>query len=485
MAEADNGRIARGLAPGTRMGRYTLLHRLAVGGMAELYVARQGGIEGFEKIVALKRVLPHLAEDPQFVKMFLDEARFAASLDHPNIAHVTDIGEADGEYFFAMEYVHGANLLEVLRRGDHVPLSLECALTIVVGVAAALHHAHEQLGPDGRPLGLVHRDVSPSNVLISHNGAVKLTDFGIARAAARTSVTTKGQTKGKAGYMSPEQCRGDRLDRRSDIFALGILLYEVTLGVRAFYAPNDFAILGRIARADYIPPHEIDEQYPEPLAAIVARAMAKDPEDRFRTAEEVQVELEEFARDHGLRLSTVELSRTMEALFGSPAHPHTDLGELPPVEPEPTPAPVPVVVAAPSARLPWMLAGAGLATAVATAISLWPRQPPPGAAATPSTEAAVAGPAGVEVDASPPVGPPGAEAPAPTTPEPETAAAGEELDPIDEAAAEEGDEPLADERLADGPTAEPASPRKRRPKKKRQAASADDPNGLYPPGMRP
>lgn len=151
MAEADNGRIARGLAPGTRMGRYTLLHRLAVGGMAELYVARQGGIEGFEKIVALKRVLPHLAEDPQFVKMFLDEARFAASLDHPNIAHVTDIGEADGEYFFAMEYVHGANLLEVLRRGDHVPLSLECALTIVVGVAAALHHAHEQLGPDGRP----------------------------------------------------------------------------------------------------------------------------------------------------------------------------------------------------------------------------------------------------------------------------------------------------------------------------------------------
>ncbi|MCA9704472.1 MAG: serine/threonine protein kinase, partial [Myxococcales bacterium] len=316
MDAQTSGRHARGLPPGTRMGRYTLLHRLAVGGMAELYVARQGGIEGFEKIVALKRVLTHLAGDPQFVEMFLDEARFAASLDHPNIAHVTDIGEEDGEYFFAMEYVHGANLLEVLRRSDHVPLPLDCALAIVVGVAAALHHAHEQLGPDGRPLGLVHRDVSPSNVMISHNGAVKLTDFGIARAAARTSVTAQGQTKGKAGYMSPEQCRGDRLDRRSDVFALGILLYEVTTGVRAFYAPNDFAILGRIARADYIPPQEIDEHFPEALARIIARALAKEPEDRHPTAEAVQIELEEVAREQGLRLSTVELSRHMKAPFG-------------------------------------------------------------------------------------------------------------------------------------------------------------------------
>jgi len=499
--EEASARIARGLAPGTRMGRYTLLHRLAVGGMAELYVARQGGIEGFEKIVALKRVLPHLAEDPQFVQMFLDEARFAASLDHPNIAHVTDIGEEDGEYFFAMEYVHGANLLDVLRRNDHVPLPLDCALTIVVGVAAALHHAHEQLGPDGRPLGLVHRDVSPSNVLISHNGAVKLTDFGIARAAARTSVTAQGQTKGKAGYMSPEQCRGDRLDRRSDVFALGIVLYEVTTGVRAFYAPNDFAILGRIARADYIPPQEIEESYPEGLAAIVARAMAKDPEQRHSTTEALQIELEEFAREEGLRLSTVELTRHMKAVFGSPAHPHTDLGTLPPVEPEPklqTVTEVPSVImpaVMPSARLPWMLAGAGLATAVATAISLWPRPdataprsdaptvPASAAAPLPAVVAAPAGPMGVGVGVGVGEG----------VDDGVDDGAGEEDDAGDDAAEDDGEGLVLEADGADAAGADaagddaPARATRRGKKKRRRPKSkpAPDRNKLYPPGMGP
>jgi len=439
------------------MGRYTLLHRLAVGGMAELYVARQGGIEGFEKIVALKRVLPHLADDPQFVQMFLDEARFAASLDHPNIAHVTDIGEEDGEYFFAMEYVHGANLLEVLRQSDHVSLPRGCALTIVVGIAAALHHAHEQLGPDGRPLGLVHRDVSPSNVLISHSGAVKLADFGIARAAARTSVTAQGQTKGKAGYMSPEQCRGDRLDRRSDIFGLGIVLYEVTTGVRAYYAPNDFAILGRIARADYIPPQEIDEAYPEALAKIVARAMAKEPEDRYPSTEAMQVVLEEFARVEGLSLSAVELTRHMKLLFGSPAHPHTDLGALPPIEPE-------VLAAGTSkisgARLPWMLAGIGLATAVVTGALAWPR----GEMEAPSS---VVAPGVVE--------------------EPEAAMAAPlvaPVAPISESAVEV--EPEAEVELEGEvePTAEVQPEAVRRTKKRRKKApkSTTDRNSLYPPG---
>ncbi|MEM9453179.1 MAG: serine/threonine-protein kinase [Myxococcota bacterium] len=495
MEEDASGRHARGLLPGTRMGRYTLLHRLAAGGMAELYVARQGGIEGFEKIVALKRVLPHLAEDPQFVKMFLDEARFAASLDHPNIAHVTDIGEENGEYFFAMEYVHGANLLDVLRRSDHVPLPRDCALAIVVGVAAALHHAHEQLGPDGRPLGLVHRDVSPSNVLISHNGAVKLTDFGIARAAARTSVT-QGQTKGKAGYMSPEQCRGDRLDRRSDVFALGILLYEVTTGVRAFYAPNDYAILGRIARADYIPPIEIDPSYPEGLTRIVQRALAKEPEGRYPTAEALQIEVEELARVEGLRLSTVELSRHMKALFGSPAHPHTDLGALPPVEPEPPsersssePPDPPVVV---TARLPWMLAGAGLATAVATAISLWPREPEPAGRAggpTPVTapveheDAVMAGPSTLPQ--------------AMTASDPKTTderAAGRESEPespdsTEVAGANTAAETAPTTETETAPEAERTPARRSKKKKRRKNNKAtkntDDRNSLYPPGMRP
>jgi eukaryotic-like serine/threonine-protein kinase len=451
------------------MGRYSLIRRLAVGGMAELYIARQVGIEGFEKIVALKRVLPHLAEDAQFVRMFLDEARIAASLDHPNIVHVTDIGEEDGEYFFAMEYVHGANLLEVLRRSDVLPLPRACALTIVAGVAAGLHHAHEQLGPDGRPLGLVHRDVSPSNVMLSYTGAVKLTDFGIVRAAARTSVTQEGQTKGKAGYMSPEQCCGERLDRRSDVFALGILLYEATTGVRAFYAPNDFAIMGRTARVDYVAPQEIDAEYPAGLARIVARAMAREPADRYPTAEAMQLELEELAQAEGMRLSTVDLARHMKELFGSPAHPHTDLGALPAPVPAaaPEPAPAPAV-----ARLPWVLVGAGLTAAVAGAIALWPR--PDSAASEPAARApvepAVAASAPELVPTASEVEPPELRAdpppPAPT-------------EPLD---AEAEAEP-ADAVRADPPRSS------RRSKKRRRAAEAEAPsidrNALYPPGMRP
>ncbi len=501
MGEEATAERARGLPFGTRMGRYSLIRRLAVGGMAELYVARQGGIEGFEKIVALKRVLPHLAENPEFVQMFLAEARIAASLDHPNIAHVTDIGEEDGEYFFAMEYVHGANLLEVLRRSDEVPLSRACALTVVSGVAAALHYAHEQLGPDGRPLGLVHRDVSPSNVMLSHTGAVKLTDFGIVRAAARTSVTAEGQTKGKAGYMSPEQCRGDRLDRRSDIFALGILLYETTLGVRAFYAPNNFAILGRIARADYIPPHEIDPEFPASLARVIDRAMAKEPEDRFVTAEAMQLELEEIAHAEGLRPSTVELARHMKSLFGSPAHPHTDLGSLRAPGPEPTAVPPvvatvpsPVVVAAPAARLPWALAGAGLATAVAVTIGLWPRseaavaREPSGGAApreaggVPREVATVPSGAGLESSSGA-----AAEALPVADAVEETAEPAESGPGAVEAEVERVD---ADGGATSGGEAEPASrPRTpRRPGKRRRRSPAKpdkDRNSLFPPGMRP
>ena len=482
------------------MGRYSLIRRLAVGGMAELYVARQAGIEGFEKIVALKRVLPHLADNTEFVQMFLSEARIAAALDHPNIVHVTDIGEEDGEYFFAMEYVHGANLLEVLRRTDAVPLSRACALTIVTGVAAGLHHAHEQLGPDGRPLGLVHRDVSPSNVMIAYTGAVKLTDFGIVRAAARTSVTAEGHTKGKAGYMSPEQCCGDRIDRRSDIFALGILLYEATTGVRAFYAPNDFAILGRTARVDYIPPQQIDPEYPPELARIVARAMAKEPAERYPTAEAMQLELEELAHAEGLRLSTVELARHMKQLFGSPAHPHTDLGALPaPVPAEPVVAVAPEPTPAP-ARLPWVLAGAGLATAVAVAIALWPRpdsvagepavQVPGGANAAdrggaPAASAAAVVPAG-EGSPSTVTKP----EPTPVSPEPEVevevapaseveveVAPASEVEPRIEPEAEPSVEPPREARASQ-------RPKKRRPRAKADAAPTDR-NALYPPGMRP
>ncbi|MBC8072862.1 MAG: protein kinase, partial [Deltaproteobacteria bacterium] len=310
------------LPAGTRMGRYELLHRLAVGGMAELYVARHSGIQGFERTVVVKRILPHLVEDPEFISMFLDEARIAASLDHPNIAQVTDIDHEHGDYFLTMEYVHGKNLREVLRQAPQ-GLPLGMALAVVIGVTAGLHHAHEALGSDGRPLGLVHRDVSPSNVMIAFSGAVKLTDFGIAKAAARTSKTLAGRIKGKVGYMSPEQCRGEQVDRRSDIFSLGILAYETLTGARAFYAPNEFAAMARIVRCDYTRPSELVPGFPLELERIIARALQKEPDDRYATAEQMQLELEAFAEAQGRTPSAIELAAHMRGVFGTPPHPQT------------------------------------------------------------------------------------------------------------------------------------------------------------------
>jgi eukaryotic-like serine/threonine-protein kinase len=307
---------ASGLPPGTRLGRYTLMRRFAVGGMAELYLAHQKGAEGFGKIVALKRILPHLAANPEFTAMFLDEARLAAALDHPHIVHVLDFGESDGEHYLTMEYVHGRHLLDVLRAQSGKALAIDVALQVVGAVARALHHVHELRGPDGRAQGLVHRDVSPSNVLVSYEGTVKLTDFGIAKAVDLTSATRTGTFKGKLGYASPEQVRGEPIDRRSDIFALGILLYETTTGVRTFAGPNEFAVLGRVARGDWVPPEEIDPAYPPELRAIVARALAHDPDERYPTADALAHEIDELARAMDLRTSPSRVRELMHATFG-------------------------------------------------------------------------------------------------------------------------------------------------------------------------
>ncbi|HET6582617.1 MAG TPA: serine/threonine-protein kinase [Nannocystaceae bacterium] len=318
MVDPTSAARASGLPPGTRMGRYTLLRRFAIGGMAELYLAHQRGAEGFVKLVALKRILPHLAADPQFTRMFLDEARLAAALDHLNIAHVLDFGECDGEHFLTMEYVHGRHLLDVLRAHKGRGLPLPTALAIVAAVGRALHHVHELRGHDGRPMGLVHRDVSPSNVLISYEGAVKLTDFGIAKAMELTSFTRTGTFKGKLGYAAPEQCRGEAIDRRADVYALGIVLYETTLGVRAYSGPNEFAVLGKVARGDYVAPQVIDPEYPAELAAIIARAMAPLPEDRYQTAAELADAIDELSYALDLRGASTAVSTLMHASFGEP-----------------------------------------------------------------------------------------------------------------------------------------------------------------------
>ncbi|MFL5304896.1 MAG: serine/threonine-protein kinase, partial [Polyangia bacterium] len=309
------------------VGRYEPIRRLAVGGMAEIFLARVPGVglEGFEKLVVLKRILPQHALDPELLRMFVDEARLSATLTSPHVTQVYDVGTDGDAPFFTMEYVHGANLRELLRAtarnaGDvAAPLPLGPALTIVAAAADGLHHAHERLGPGGEPLGIVHRDVSPSNVLVSFDGGVKVSDFGIAKWAYQRTRTQEGTLKGKFAYMSPEQCRGRLVDRRSDIFALGTILYELTTGAAPFAAESDLEILNQIAQGSAAPPTwpAARGPYPPALAAIVMRALAPDPEARFATMRELQVALEGFARDAGLALSTVSLAALMQDLFAS------------------------------------------------------------------------------------------------------------------------------------------------------------------------
>lgn len=308
------------LTPGTQVGRYTLLRRLARGGMAELYLARASGIHGFEKLFVLKLVLPHLSEDRRFVQMFLQEARMAAGLDHPHIAQVTDIGEYNDEPFFVMQYVHGRDLHRVAKTVK-APLPLDVALTVAAQVAAGLHYVHERRDANGSPLELVHRDVSPANVMIGYAGDLKLVDFGIAKSAAKDNATRTGVIKGKISYLAPEQCRGDRIDRRTDVFALGILTYEMTTGRRLFPGDTDFAIMRKIVDGVFVRPTELNPSYPPALEAIIVRALATEPEDRYPNAADVQAELETFAQSDGLRISSLTLGRFMKELYGDQPSP--------------------------------------------------------------------------------------------------------------------------------------------------------------------
>jgi serine/threonine protein kinase len=305
------------LGPGDKLGKYDLIRQIAIGGMAELYLARTVGIEGFEKLSVIKRILPQFATNATFVDMFLNEARLAATLHHPNVAQVYDIGLENGDYFFAMEYVHGEDLDRMSAQSveQGVPISLDAVLTLVAGLCAGLHYAHEKAGPDGIPLQIVHRDVSPSNVLVSYDGAVKLVDFGIAR-GAQAKPTTKGGLKGKIAYMSPEQCRADvALDRRSDIYSIGTMLYELSTGRTPFVGETEYAVLNQIVNTDVPPPTAFLPNYPPALERIVLRALARDPMKRFTTAVELQGELEDFAHDNRLRVSPLVLARLMGTLF--------------------------------------------------------------------------------------------------------------------------------------------------------------------------
>jgi len=313
-----------------RLGPYELLRRIATGGMAEVYLARRAGPHGFQKLVAVKRILPQYTRDPDFVAMFVDEARVCARLSHPNIVQVFDFGEQDGELYMAMEYVEGTTGARLVRaaaaRGDDIPLDV--CLHVVLSVLRALDYAHSVRDDDGRPILLVHRDVSPGNVLIDRSGGVKLTDFGIARAAEIERRTDAGQLKGKLGYMSPEQVVGRELDARSDIFTVGIVMAELLVLRPLFSGAQDLDVLMRIRDADVSVIDRSGARIPDDVRAVLLRALSRDPSLRWPSAAAMIEAFEEVARRRRLQTGPSRLAAFVERL-GLPEeveveHPESD-----------------------------------------------------------------------------------------------------------------------------------------------------------------
>jgi serine/threonine-protein kinase len=320
--------VAKGTAEvGSTTNSYQILGRLAVGGMAEIFLARGAGGAGVERYCVLKRILRERAGDAQFVQMFLDEAKLAAQLQHPNIASVYDIGMLGDSYFFTMEYVHGETVRSLLHRALELcrPLPLACVLTIIAGTSAGLHHAHERKGNDGRPLGIVHRDISPSNLMVGYEGNVKIVDFGVAKADDRAVQTQSGTVKGKIGYLSPEQCRGQRVDRRSDLFSLGIVMWEMLTGTRLYRRDSDFENMEAIVHELPPPPSSRRPEVPRTVDDIVLRLLAKSAADRFQTAHEVIEAIEHVSLRAGMILSASAVSRLVRDRFGTRAEPWLEL----------------------------------------------------------------------------------------------------------------------------------------------------------------
>jgi serine/threonine-protein kinase len=314
------------LAAGTPIGKYVVRRKLAEGGMAELYLAAALGPEGFEKDVVIKRVRPGLADDPGFVRMFIAEARLASRLNHANLVHIFDFDKHQDTYYLAMEYVRGHSLWELRRRCQErgVPVPPTLAAQIGMELARGLAYAH-RLTEGGKPLGLVHRDVTPHNVLLSFDGAVKLTDFGIAKAGGRS--TASGVLKGKFAYMSPEQARGDAVDARTDVFALGITLWELLTGSRLFEGDGDAAVLRAVQERIIVPPARLNPDVPPALDAAVMRALERDLTRRWPSAQEVERALAEFLLGGARALEDTDVGAFLRRLFPE------ESGVAEPVEP--------------------------------------------------------------------------------------------------------------------------------------------------------
>lgn len=301
----------------TQFGPYKLIERISVGGMAEVYKATEHGVEGFERTVAVKRILPHIAEDDEFITMFKDEAKIAGQLNHGNIAQIYNLGQQGDSFYIALEYVAGKDLRNIFTRcqqqGRPMPIAQACFIVMKVG--EGLDYAHNKRDKHGRHLNIVHRDVSPPNVLVSYEGEVKLIDFGVAKAAGRVSRTQAGILKGKFGYMSPEQVRGMPLDRRSDVFSLGVVLYECLVGQRLFQGDTDFATLEMVRTVDVPAPSSKNPEIPKDLEAIIMKSLSGEPETRYQTAMELHDELQAFMFQHGMFYSRKDLAAWMRKQY--------------------------------------------------------------------------------------------------------------------------------------------------------------------------
>ena len=300
-------------------GKYLLLERISVGGMAEVYKAKSFGVEGFEKIIAIKRILPTMAEDQDFITMFIDEAKIAGLLNHANICPIYELGKLGDSHYIAMEFVWGKDLLQIMNRFRRMRKRMPPAMVawVAAKVCEGLDYAHRKKDRQGRPLGIIHRDVSPQNILISYEGQAKIIDFGIAKAASRTTKTQAGVLKGKFGYMSPEQVRGLPVDHRSDLFALGTCMHEMITGERLFLGESDFSTLEKVRNADVLPPTRYVHDLPGELEHIVMRALTLEAGDRWSSAAEMQEVLQRFLASQSPPYGTSKLSAWMKTAFAA------------------------------------------------------------------------------------------------------------------------------------------------------------------------
>ncbi len=335
---------------GIEYGSYVLLEKVATGGMADLFKAKRRGVQGFQKIVAIKRILSHLVDNEDFVTMFIDEAKLAAQLNHPNIAQIYDLGKIDNSFYIAMEYVEGYDLRNILKEcnkeGIHIPEPL--VLFIASKILSALDYAHRKKGLDMKDLQIVHRDISPQNILISKGGDVKLVDFGIAKAATKASQTQAGALKGKLLYMSPEQAYGKQIDNRSDLFSLGSVMYESLTGTKCFLADSEISILERVRNVQYTPLSDTEADVSEDTENLIAQALSKDIDVRYQSAKEMEADIHDLLEALPFAVSERILARFVNALYEGDKATIEEINNkyavsrsaepVAPAEPEPAPA---------------------------------------------------------------------------------------------------------------------------------------------------